>query len=60
MVATHVRNACFETTCPVANMWPCQRPHSSAQRMSKLDGPLVLTNAMLSTPGTASALTPSW
>ena len=44
---------------PVTYMWPCQRPQSSAQRTSKLPTCVGSAKAMLSAPGTASALTPS-
>ncbi len=40
-------------------MYGCQRPQSSAQRTWKTVGPFVSTYATLSTPGFASAFTPS-
>src|SRR5450759_1417718 len=49
------------TTAPlVSDMLPCQIPQSSAQRTVKEPVCSVVTYATLSSPGLASALTPSW
>src|SRR4029077_11095952 len=53
-------NGARGTTLPLLYICPCHTRHSSAQRTSNASGPLVVTKAMLLTPGLASALTPSW
>jgi hypothetical protein len=55
-----VLNALAVTTVPWSRIAPCQMPHSSAQRTLKLSNFVGFTNTTLSTPGFASALTPSW
>src|SRR5215470_16298657 len=53
-------NTAGVTTWPESNMAPCQSPHSSLQRTVKPPSSWGLAYATLSTPGLASAFTPSW
>ena len=48
------------TTWPELNIAPCQIPHSSEHRTVNPPSCLVVVYATLSTPGLASAFTPSW
>src|SRR5580692_4465498 len=53
-------NTAIETTWPLLNIAPCHSPQSSAHRTMNVPVCLAVVNAMLLTPGLASAFTPSW